>query len=62
LLSIGGTVTEALVGDKNAITASASFMDLSPYMSVINQKMEFTGTSNWNASIRSAEKLVNQAY
>jgi hypothetical protein len=58
LMSIGGAVLQTLVGDKNAVTASASFMDLSPYMSIIDQKMEFTDAPrNWNAEVLGRQKI-----
>ncbi len=58
LMSIGGGITQTLVGERNAVTASANFMDLAPYMSIINQNMEFTNApSNWNAEILGRQKI-----
>lgn len=58
MTSVGGGITTTLVGERNAVTGSANFMDLKPYMSVINQKLEFTDApSNWNAEILGRQKI-----
>ncbi|GAB3327944.1 TonB-dependent receptor [Marivirga atlantica] len=58
VMSIGGGITQTLVGERNAFTASANFMDLAPYMSIINQNMEFTNApSNWNVEALGRQKI-----
>jgi len=58
LMSIGGGVTHTWVGERNSFTGSANFMDLAPYMSIINQNMEFTDApSNWNTELLVRQKV-----
>ncbi|MEQ8924254.1 MAG: TonB-dependent receptor [Fulvivirga sp.] len=58
LMSVGGGLSHTMVGENRALTASANFTDLSPYMSIINQHMDFTDApSNWDAEVLGRQKI-----
>ncbi|QSE98788.1 TonB-dependent receptor [Fulvivirga lutea] len=58
LMSVGGGLSHTMVGENRAFTASANFTDLSPYMSIINQNMDFTDApSNWDAEVLGRQKI-----
>lgn len=58
LMSIGGDFTQTLVGERNSITASAAFMDLAPYQSIINQNMDFErAPASWQAEVLGRQKV-----
>jgi len=57
LMSIGMGYTQTLAGDKNSLTASANYFDLSPYQSLINQNFNWDRSPHgWDAEISARQK------
>lgn len=57
LMSIGMGYTQTLAGEKNSLTASANYFDLSPYQSLINQNFNWERSPyGWDAEISARQK------
>ncbi|WP_232835156.1 TonB-dependent receptor [Pleomorphovibrio marinus] len=57
IMSLGGGFTQTLAGEKNSITASANFFDLSPYQSLIKQNFDWERAPyGWDAEVSGRQK------
>lgn len=57
LMSIGMGYTQTLAGEKNSLTASANYFDLSPYQSLINQNFNWERSPyGWDAEVSARQK------
>ncbi|WP_052307610.1 histidine kinase [Belliella baltica] len=57
IMSIGGGFAQTLTSEKNSITASANYFDLSPYQSLINQDFDWERAPfGWDAEIAAKQK------
>ncbi|WP_194775150.1 TonB-dependent receptor [Pararhodonellum marinum] len=57
LMSVGGGYTQTLAGEKNSLTASANYFDLSPYQSLIRQNFDWERAPyGWDAEISARQK------
>lgn len=57
LLSVGMGYSQTLVGEKNSLTASANFMDLSPYQAMVTQNFDWERAPyGWDAEVSLRQK------
>ena len=57
IMSVGGGYTQTLAGDKNSLTASANYFDLSPYQSLIKQNFDWERAPyGWDAEVSARQK------
>lgn len=57
IMSLGAGVTQTLTGEKNSLTASANYFDLSPYQSLIRQNFDWERAPyGWDAEISARQK------
>lgn len=60
LISVGGGVSQTLVGERNSISASANYLDLAPYQQLINQDTDWERAPHtWNFSALGRQKWGN---
>ncbi|MBK6266990.1 TonB-dependent receptor [Marivirga sp. S37H4] len=60
LMSVGGGYAQTLVGEKNSLTASANYFDLTPYQSLVKQNFDWERSPHgWDASISARQKWGN---
>ncbi|HEV7382116.1 MAG TPA: TonB-dependent receptor [Dyadobacter sp.] len=57
ILSVGGGYTHTLVGKRNALTASANYVNLAPYQSIVKQDFDWEkAPENWDTEIALKQK------
>ena len=57
IMSVGGGYTQTLAGEKNSLTASANYFDLSPYQAMINQNFDWERAPyGWDAEVSGRQK------
>jgi len=57
VMSVGGGFTQTLAGEKNSLTASANYFDLSPYQSLIKQDFDWERAPyGWDAEVSARQK------
>ncbi|WP_143960949.1 TonB-dependent receptor [Litoribacter populi] len=57
LMSVGMGYTQTLAGEKSSLTASANFMDLSPYQALIKQNFDWERSPySWDAEVSARRK------
>jgi len=57
VMTLGGGFTQALVGKKNALTASANYFNLAPYQAVVKQKFDWEKSpSSWDSEVSLKQK------
>lgn len=57
IMSVGGGYTQTLAGEKNSLTASANYFDLSPYQSIIKQNFDWERAPyGWDAEVSGRQK------
>ncbi|MFD2034303.1 carboxypeptidase-like regulatory domain-containing protein [Belliella marina] len=57
ILSVGGGFAQTLTGERNSITASANYFDLSPYQKLINQNFDWERSPyGWDTEISAKQK------
>jgi hypothetical protein len=57
IMSVGGGYTQTLSGEKNSLTASANYFDLSPYQSIIKQNFDWKRAPyGWDAEVSGRQK------
>ncbi|MGJ3234305.1 TonB-dependent receptor [Marivirga sp.] len=60
LMSLGGGVSQTLVGKRNSITANANFFDLGPYQQLIEQDFDWErAPHSWDVSLLGRQKWGN---
>jgi hypothetical protein len=60
LMSLGGGVSQTLVGKRNSITANANFFDLGPYQQLIEQDFDWeSAPHSWDVSLLGRQKWGN---
>jgi len=60
LMSLGGGLSQTLVGKRNSISANANFFDLGPYQNLINQNFDWErAPHSWDASILGRQQWGN---
>ncbi|WP_291779481.1 TonB-dependent receptor [Cecembia sp.] len=56
-MSVGGGYTQTLTGEKNSLTASANYFDLSPYQAMIKQNFDWERAPfGWDAEVSGRQK------
>jgi hypothetical protein len=57
IMSVGGGYTQTVAGEKNSLTASANYFDLSPYQSLIKQNFDWERAPyGWDAEVSARQK------
>uniref|UniRef100_UPI003593B141 TonB-dependent receptor n=1 Tax=Aquiflexum sp. TaxID=1872584 RepID=UPI003593B141 len=57
IMSVGGGYTQTLAGEKNSLTASANYFDLSPYQALIRQNFDWERAPyGWDAEVSGRQK------
>lgn len=57
VMSVGGGYTQTLAGEKNSLTASANYFDLSPYEAMIKQNFDWERAPyGWDAEVSGRQK------
>ncbi|MFC4871794.1 TonB-dependent receptor [Negadavirga shengliensis] len=57
LMSVGGGFTQTLVGEKNSITATSNYFDLSPYQALVRQNFDWErAPSGWDAEVAAKQR------
>jgi hypothetical protein len=60
LMSLGGGVSQTLVGKRNSLTANANYFDLGPYQELIEQDFDWERAPNsWDVSLLGRQKWGN---
>jgi hypothetical protein len=57
IMSVGGGYTQTLAGEKNSLTASANYFDLSPYQALVKQNFDWERAPyGWDAEVSGRKK------
>jgi hypothetical protein len=57
IMSVGGGYTQTLAGEKNSLTASANYFDLSPYQELVKQNFDWERAPyGWDAEVSGRKK------
>lgn len=60
IMSVGGGYTQTLAGEKNSLTASANYFDLSPYQALVTQNFDWERAPyGWDAEVSGRKKWGN---